>query len=107
MFYCETCRVQFGWPKGLRGFPYSRGTCEVCKRREDCFDVPADLLPVPQPEARETIPQCEVRGCQEPALKGRVLCNTCAYPAEQKKSGRRRAIEAQKLRKAKAKGAEE
>jgi hypothetical protein len=44
-----------------------------------------------------------VRGCQEPALKGRALCNTCAYPAEQKKSGRRRAIEAQKLRKAKAK----
>jgi hypothetical protein len=39
---------------------------------------------------------CEVRGCRELAIKGRILCDPHAYPAEQKKSGRRKAIEAQK-----------
>ncbi len=39
---------------------------------------------------------CEVRGCREAAIKGRIICDAHAYPAEQKKSGRRMAIEAQK-----------
>jgi hypothetical protein len=50
--------------------------------------------------------KCNVKGCQEEAIPGRIICDPHAYPAEQKKSARRRAIEAQKA-KALAKSAEE
>lgn len=45
--------------------------------------------------------KCQVKGCGQPALKGRLLCDGHAYPAEQQKSGRRQAIEAQRAKKAK------
>ncbi len=46
MFYCEKCRVKADWPTGLRGFPSSLGTCEVCnKGSQECYDVPSSILP--------------------------------------------------------------
>jgi hypothetical protein len=50
---------------------------------------------------------CEVKGCREPAIKDRIICDPHAYPAEQNKSSRRRAIEAQKKAKALQQAAEE
>ena len=47
---------------------------------------------------------CLLEGCKEPSLKGRWLCNEHAYPAENRKSERRRVIEAQKKRKEQANG---
>ena len=99
MFYCETCRAENQWPKSLRGRPDSFGNCEMCGVTSECYDVPSSWLDsdvdnndVP---IRETIPQCEVDGCKNPALKGRILCDPHAFPAEQRKSARRRAVEAQ------------
>jgi hypothetical protein len=42
---------------------------------------------------------CKVPNCGEMSLEGRLLCDAHAYPAEQKKTERRRIIEAQKKRK--------
>jgi len=43
MFYCETCRVQNSWPKGLsRSF----GRCEDCGNKIMCYDVPSGSLPL-------------------------------------------------------------
>jgi len=50
---------------------------------------------------------CEVRGCKAEAIHHRILCDGHAYPAEQKVSGRRKAIEAQKKAKAEKLAAEE
>lgn len=57
-----------------------------CKGRDHVFDD-------------YNAPMCEVPDCSEVPLKGRILCNAHAYPAEQKKSERRRIIESQKKRK--------
>ena len=46
MFFCEECRVSNKWPKNLRGYPDSRGNCEVCTKERDCYDVPSSALPV-------------------------------------------------------------
>ena len=50
---------------------------------------------------------CDVKGCKAEAIPGRILCDGHAYPAEQKVSGRRKAIMAQKKAKALAKAADE
>lgn len=42
MFYCETCRVVNGWPKGMTK---SWGPCEVCDLRHHCYDRPSSSLP--------------------------------------------------------------
>lgn len=45
MFYCETCRKEHKWPKGLSGFPTSQGACEMCRKVGECYDVPSAHLP--------------------------------------------------------------
>lgn len=50
---------------------------------------------------------CEVKGCQNSPIPGRIICDPHAYPAEQKKTSRRRAIESQKKAKAERVSAEE
>ena len=50
---------------------------------------------------------CQVKGCEAAAIPGRILCDPHAYPAEQKVSGRRKAIMAQKKAKAERQAAEE
>lgn len=45
MFFCEPCREARNWP----GFvPNSRGKCEVCGKKANCYDVPSRLLPTPK-----------------------------------------------------------
>ena len=74
MFYCERCRIHHGWPYALTSdFGLIPGQCDVCSSEV-----------------------CDVKGCREPAITARIICDTHAYPTEQKKSSRRRAIEAQK-----------
>ncbi|KKN11357.1 hypothetical protein LCGC14_1027390 [marine sediment metagenome] len=56
MFYCEKCRAKADWPTGLRGFPSSLGTCEVCdKGNQECYDVPSRLLPDPKKSAKTRV----------------------------------------------------
>lgn len=45
MFFCETCRGNRDWPKGLA---LSQGICEVCSTSTACYNVPTNLLPTPQ-----------------------------------------------------------
>lgn len=48
MFYCEDCRVKNDWPES---FARSKGNCECCGDRADCFDTPSSRLPKkPEPE---------------------------------------------------------
>ena len=42
MFYCEACRLGYGWPYSVMRW---RGLCEVCCRYSaDCNDIPSNLL---------------------------------------------------------------
>lgn len=47
MIFCEDCRVKKKWPRAA-GFPYigikQNGTCEICKKHDDCHDIPASKL---------------------------------------------------------------
>ncbi len=100
MFCCDKCRMQQGWPcRSKTGDNYFTGKfsfCQVCSQERLCYVLPLDEL-----QSLPKYPSCGVKGCEEPALNGRLLCNSHAYPAEQLKSGRRQAIEAQKAKKAK------
>jgi hypothetical protein len=42
MFYCESCRLQVGWPRSLA---ISRGVCEICGLAKTCYDVHHSNLP--------------------------------------------------------------
>jgi hypothetical protein len=42
MFFCETCRLIAGWP---RGFLLSHGTCELCGKMKPCHNIPMKDLP--------------------------------------------------------------
>ncbi len=44
MFYCEKCRIKGHYTKGIRGYPTSRGSCELCRKVNDCYDVPSHAM---------------------------------------------------------------
>lgn len=44
MFYCEKCRIKKNWPESISK---SYGRCEICKKTEECNDVPSKRLPKP------------------------------------------------------------
>jgi hypothetical protein len=47
MFFCEECRKKNDWPTSL-GYPFmgvSYGRCEICKKTDECHDVPSSRLP--------------------------------------------------------------
>lgn len=45
MFYCDPCATDKKWPR--KALPDSRGTCEVCGKTADCYDIPSSQLPKP------------------------------------------------------------
>lgn len=51
MFYCNQCRIEKRWPESLS---ISRGTCEICGERADCYDVPSKYLPKAPPSLEPT-----------------------------------------------------
>lgn len=42
MFYCEDCKDKRDYPES---FMRSFGPCEICKKRDWCYDVPSGYLP--------------------------------------------------------------
>ncbi len=64
MFYCEKCKIKYGWP-GI--MPSSRGKCECCDEVAYCYDVPSGHLPDPKEQV------CEQ--CENPNLKGIHTCD--------------------------------
>jgi len=77
MFYCESC---LGRNKPPPSASVRREKCEICDNLGTCYDIAT----------------CQVKRCRNPSLKGRILCEPHAFPAEQTKSNRRKAVEAQK-----------
>ena len=45
MFYCNKCADKRKWP---RSWFNSYGRCEMCGEMQECNDVPAKDLPIPE-----------------------------------------------------------
>lgn len=58
MFYCNHCAHRRGWPQNTMLRSY--GSCELCRRRANCNDVPSSYLPVPTPPPPLPDPHCEL-----------------------------------------------
>ena len=115
MFYCETCRVNNQWTRGIRGHPTSIGNCEMCGVASDCYDVPSHALDMDGDE-QDFVPECTSCGgtgraadasfcgdcngwgsgayaeqacgvnlCLRPAMPDRKLCENHAFPAARPK----------------------
>lgn len=52
MFYCELCRVSFGWPETVA---WSLGACEMCGAVGPNHDRPSRFLPIPTREALDVV----------------------------------------------------
>ena len=72
MFYCEACRVENGWTKGIRGHPSSVGGCEVCGQHDACYDVPSNAVNADQMLSPDNDTQNKTVKCSSCQGNGRV-----------------------------------
>ena len=63
MFFCEQCRQDNHWPPydWMKEIcPKSNGTCEMCKKKAICYDLPSSQLPAKHRATHITIKKSEI-----------------------------------------------